>query len=150
MKIEKSDLPLIRERLNVCFDYLRNKGIVHTQKDVADRMGSKKHSISRAFNGTPDYLTESFIDRFAATFGLNSDWIRYGIGEMTDCEASPQSASIVNNQVGNGNHFANGSVERFLNELAAQRELTKEAQQQLTKSQEQMDRLITIIEKMKD
>lgn len=149
MKIERSELPLIQERLNVCFDYLRSKGTVHTKQDVADRMGNKKHSVSRAFNGMPEYLTENFIDRFAATFGLNSDWIRYGNGEMVDGEAVPQGTSIVNTQVGNGNHFANGSVDRFLNELAAQRELTREAQQQLTKSQEQMDRLITIIENLK-
>ncbi len=60
--------------------------------------------------------------------------------------SDPGGTAIVNNQVGNGNHFDNAPVNRFLDELAAQRELTREAQQQLTKSQEQMDKLIAIIE----
>ena len=83
---------------------------------------------------------------------LNREWLLYGEGEMLNKGiADPGNTSIVNNQVGNGNRFENShTVERFLDELAAQRELTKEAQQQLTKSQEQMDRLITIIEKLKD
>ena len=75
-----------------------------------------------------------------------------GVGKMVDADSElpdPGKAAIVNNQVGNGNNFS-APVDRFLDELAAQRELTREAQQQLTKSQEQMDRLITIIDKLKD
>ena len=142
MKIERSELPLIQERLNMCFDYLRNKGVVHTKQDVADRMGAKKHSVSRAFNGVPEYLTESFIERFAATFALNYEWIREGKGELAEGSNLSQTA-IVNNQVGNGNHFnSDMTVNQFMVELAAQRKLTE-------KAQEQMDRLITIIEQLK-
>ena len=62
-----------------------------------------------------------------------------------------ENISIVNNQVGIGNHFSNNStVERFLTELAAQRELTRETQKQLDKSQQQIDRLISIIETIKN
>ena len=62
-----------------------------------------------------------------------------------------ENISIVNNQVGIGNHFNNNStVERFLTELAAQRELTRETQKQLDKSQQQIDRLISIIETIKN
>lgn len=149
-KIE-SGLPEIQERLKSGYLYLKGRGIVHTQQDIANKMGRTKQTVSRAFNGHPLYLTSIFVENFASIFGLNPEWILTGNGDMlADPSQEPQTAAIVNNQVGNGNHFTNGStVERFLDELAAQRELTREAQQQLTKSQEQMDRLITIIEKLK-
>ena len=126
--------------------------MIFTQQDIADRMGHTKNTISKAFNGYPKYLTTTFVNNFAATFGLNAQWILTGVGKMVDADSElpdPGKAAIVNNQVGNGNNFS-APVDRFLDELAAQRELTREAQQQLTKSQEQMDRLITIIEKLKD
>ena len=55
--------------IKVAFQYLRSKGIVHTQKDVGEAMGVGKENISRAFNGNKDYLTPSFISRFNNTFG---------------------------------------------------------------------------------
>lgn len=147
MKINNYELIEIRDRLNTCYEYLRGRGIVHTQQDIADKMGSKKHSVSRAFNAVPEYLTESFLERFATSFSINYKWLRHGEGNMIDSE----SISIVNNQVGIGNHFSNNStVERFLTELAAQRELTRETQKQLDKSQQQIDRLISIIETIKN
>lgn len=146
MKINNFELVEIRDRLNACYEYLRGKGIVHTQQDVANKMGNKKHSVSRAFNAVPEYLTENFLERFASTFNISFKWLRYGEGTMTDNE----SISIVNNQVGIGNHFSNNStVDRFLTEIAAQRELTREAQKQLDKSQQQIDKLISIIETIK-
>ncbi len=52
--------------------------------------------------------------------------------------------SIVNNQVGNGNHFnSDMTVNLFMLELSAHRKLTE-------KAQEQMDRLISIIERFKN
>jgi len=149
---DRSVLTEPQERLKQCFAYLKSRAVIFTQQDIADRMGHTKNTISKAFNGYPKYLTTTFVNNFAATFGLNAHWILTGVGKMVDADSElpdPGKAAIVNNQVGNGNNFS-APVDRFLDELAAQRELTREAQQQLTKSQEQMDRLITIIEKLKD
>lgn len=55
--------------IKVAFQYLRSKGIVHTQKDVSEAMGVSKENISRAFNGNENYLTPSFVRRFNNTFG---------------------------------------------------------------------------------
>jgi len=148
----RSVQPETKSRLKQCFAYLKSRAIVFTQQDIADRMGHTKNTISKAFNGYPKYLTATFVNNFAAIFGLNANWILTGVGNMVDADKEipdPGGTAIVNNQVGNGNHFDNAPVNRFLDELAAQRELTREAQQQLTKSQEQMDRLITIIEQLK-
>lgn len=148
----RSVQPETKDRLKQCFAYLKSKAIVFTQQDIADRMGHTKNTISKAFNGYPKYLTTTFVNNFASIFGLNPQWILTGVGKMVDGDTEftdPGGAAIVNNQVGNGNNFGSPTVDRFMDELAAQRELTREAQQQLTKSQEQMDRLITIIEKLK-
>ena len=58
-----------KERIKKAYDFLRSKGIVHTQQDVADIMGVKKENISRAFNGNDKYLTTNFIIRFNNAFG---------------------------------------------------------------------------------
>lgn len=53
-----------------------------------------------------------------------------------------------NTQVaGNGNNV-NVTTTSLLEELAAQRKLTEKAQEQLSKAQEQIDRLLSIIEKL--
>ena len=142
-KIE-TGLPEIQERLKSGYLYLKGRGIVHTQQDIANKMGRTKQTVSRAFNGHPLYLTSIFIENFASIFGLNPEWILTGNGDMlADSSQEPQQAAIVNNQVGNGNHFnSDMTVNQFMVELAAQRKLTE-------KAQEQMDRLITIIEQLK-
>lgn len=85
---------------------------------------------------------------------LDMNWLKTGVGSMLKGVEDPEHVQTAigngNTQVaGNGNNVTPSStVERFLDELSAQRELTREAQQQLTKSQQQMDRLITIIEQL--
>ena len=131
----------IKERT---IEFIRHKGI--KMKTFEERCGLSTGYVTSMRSG---YGSEKLKNVLSAFPELNREWLLYGEGEMlNDQPTETGGAAIVNNQVGNGNHFdANGTVERFLDELAAQRELTREAQQQLTKSQEQIDRLITIIEK---
>lgn len=134
----------IKERT---IEFIKHKGI--KMKTFEERCGLSTGYVTSMRSG---YGSEKLKNVLSAFPELNRDWLLYGEGEMLN-DSTPEagSASIVNNQVGNGNHFESSqTVNRFLDELAAQRELTREAQQQLTKSQEQMDRLITIIEKLKD
>lgn len=123
-----------------------------TLAELARMAGHKPQIMYDIKKGKTKSVSATLADNILTVFPQYSRiWLLTGEGEMLK-EVPPDQtqAAIVNNQVGNGNHFTNGStVERFLDELAAQRELTREAQQQLTKSQEQMDRLITIIEKLK-
>lgn len=127
--------------------FIKHKGI--KMKTFEERCGLSTGYVTSMRSGFGSEKLKNVLSAFPE---LNRDWLLYGEGEMLN-EVSQEagSAAIVNNQVGNGNQFTGtATVDRFLDELAAQRELTKEAQQQLTKSQEQMDRLITIIEKLKD
>ena len=68
--------------LREAYDYLRSLGKVHTQKDIADIMGSTPPNVSKAFNGDSKYLTQNFLSRFNHAFGdiFNSDWLS-GEGE---------------------------------------------------------------------
>lgn len=65
------------ERFNMAYEYLRSRGILHSQKDVAAIMKSSETNISRAFNGNPKYLTDNFLRRFCKIFGsfINESWL---------------------------------------------------------------------------
>lgn len=71
-------------RLKEAFEYLKSRGIVHKQKDVADIMQSPESNVSRAFKGDVKYLTEGFLRRFNESFNnlFNDDWLLTGEGEM--------------------------------------------------------------------
>ena len=90
------------QRLNEAYEYLRNNGEVHTQKDLAGLMGANRISISRAFKGDEKYLTKSFLIRLNSTFGniFNNSWL---LGEdenmlrnTTNDEATPKIMEFEN------------------------------------------------------
>ena len=130
----------IKERI---IEFIRHKGI--KMKVFEEKCGLSSGYVTSMRKG---FGSEKLSNVLSAFPELNREWLLYGEGEMLkDSQSKSDSAAIVNHQVGNGNHFAsNPTVDHFLDELAAQRELYTK---QLTKSQEQMDRLITIIEQFK-
>jgi len=131
------------ERFSKAYMYLQNMGTFRNQTDAGKKSGQSRSNISAALNGKESILTDSFLRKFNKAFGslFSDEWLIDGIGEML--KYPEISTPIVNNQVGNGNHFnSDMTVNQFMVELAAQRKLTE-------KAQEQMDRLITIIEKLK-
>lgn len=77
-----------KERLNEAVNYLRYKGVVRTQEDIAAKMGTtgKKPSrgnISSALSGNEKVLTDQFIARFCAAFKeISYTWLLLGHGEM--------------------------------------------------------------------
>ncbi len=127
----------IKERT---IEFIRHKGI--KMKTFEERCGLSTGYVTSMRSG---YGSEKLKNVLSAFPELNRDWLLYGEGNMLSEEMPEQgSAAIVNNQVGNGNHFnSEMTVNQFMIELAAQRKLTE-------KAQEQMDRLITIIEKFKE
>ena len=71
------------ERLNEAFNYLRFKGLVKTQKDLAEAIGATAPNVSSALKGDEKFLTDSFIARFSEAFGeVSSHWLLTGEGEM--------------------------------------------------------------------
>ena len=80
-----------KERLNEAFNYLKSKGLVHTQRDVAEKMGATPQNVSLALRGTPAVLTDRFPMRFNNAYFrmFNLDWLITGIGEMLSPTGKP-------------------------------------------------------------
>jgi phage repressor protein C with HTH and peptisase S24 domain len=71
------------ERLNEAFNYLRYNGLIATQKDVSDALGSSPSNISKALKGDERVLTDNFLVRFSDTFSdISSAWLLTGEGKM--------------------------------------------------------------------
>ena len=123
-----------KERFQKAFDYLRDNGNVHTQKDVASAMNASRSNISSAMNGDAKVLTDRFLQRFNSAFGsvFNTDWLLYGKGNML-------SDSTSQNVKGNNNHIAGRDI-NISNEDFSKLIDT------VNKQQEQMGRLISLLE----
>lgn len=97
-----------KNRFYEAFQYLRNKGIVHTQKDLAERIGSSQANISSAIKGVERVLTDRFLHRFNSAFGniFSEDWLLYGKGTMLSAPQSIQHSEGDNspNIIGDNNN----------------------------------------------
>lgn len=122
----KNEITEVLQRLKVCIAYLKDNGVIHTQQNIVDMMQRNKSSVSRALNGDPLYLTNDFIESFTKTFRVfNQIWIETGEGDML--------ANDSNTCLDNNNQINSYIVERFI--------------KLLEKKDEQMDRLIGLLEK---
>ena len=72
------------ERLKKAIEFLKSKGKVHKQKDVASAMGASEATISNALKGDEAKLTDKFLKRFNAAYEyiFNMEWLLSGEGEM--------------------------------------------------------------------
>lgn len=71
------------KRLNEAFNYLRYSGLVATQKDISDALGSSPSNISKALKGDEKVLTDNFLVRFSDAFSeISSAWLLTGEGDM--------------------------------------------------------------------
>lgn len=88
-----------KERLNSAFNYLRNSGLIQTQRDLANKMHAGIANISKALKGNKAVLTDRFLRRLNSAFGniFNDEWLLTGEGEML-CAAADGI-----NIFGNGN-----------------------------------------------
>ena len=72
-----------KERMNKVFDYLRNQGLIHTRKDLAEAIGSTTSNISKMLKGDPKVLTDNMCRRIRKNFKeISADWLISGEGEM--------------------------------------------------------------------
>lgn len=128
------------KRLTLAFEELKRRGLAHNQQEVADKMCVNKSNLSKAFNGEP---SDNFLRRFNAAYNnmFSEEWLLRGEGEMMRQPITQTVNGDGNTSVaGNGNHV-NSDLGRALDEIAAQRRVTE-------KAQEQIDRLLSIIENM--
>jgi len=73
-----------RKRFLTAFNYLRQEGIITSQKDLVEKMDANKATISSAMNGRDGYLTDKFLYKFNNAVGNIFDiaWLLSGHGTM--------------------------------------------------------------------
>ena len=83
-----------KERLNQAYNYLKFKGIIRSQSDLAKKMNASQPNVSLALKGNPAALTVRFLRRFntAADNVFSLDWLLTGEGEML--APQPMAASV--------------------------------------------------------
>lgn len=106
------------------------------QSDLQNILGCAQSMISRIENGR-EAMPANFIRILNETFG--KDVVSKYIDPDVSVTASDNGSTAIS---GNGNHHinANATLEMAINEIAEQRKL-------VSKAQEQIDRLITLLEK---
>lgn len=134
-------------------------GIIATQKELGAKMGySNEATISQIINGKVKE-PKDFVERLSVFVpDLNKSWLETGVGNMLISEGGGQT---FHGDINGGDNKFSGrdmtinppctlgfDIDKVFNEISAQRKLTEEAQAQTRKAQEQMDRLLTIIENL--
>lgn len=72
-----------KERLNMAYEELRGRGLIHSQKEFAAAINTKQSNVSYAMNGKDEYLTDGFVRKVTERFPFFSyDWLVDGVGEM--------------------------------------------------------------------
>ncbi|WP_130893131.1 helix-turn-helix transcriptional regulator [Paraprevotella xylaniphila] len=133
-------------RLKLAIEYLKNKGEVYSQKDVAEKMGTTPPNVSSAIKGVESVLTESFLHRFNRAFNyeFNENWLLTGEGEMLKPN---QSVGDISNSNVSGVNVSGREIHINPNAYDTLLKIVESNQKTTEKFQEQIDRLITIIEK---
>jgi len=71
------------ERLEYIFNTLRNKGLVHTKYDFANKLDYNYSSLCSAMRGDERFLTEPLMTRVATAYldVFDAGWVLTGKGE---------------------------------------------------------------------
>lgn len=125
-----------KDRFKEAYNLLKQKGNFHTQKEAAEKMSASESNMSRALAGDSRVLTKNFIIRFCSAFDntVNPEWIINGEGSM-----------MKNDVNGNNNAIGNEASVR-VNESEIIEKLLDEMKEQRKSSEEQIGRMLTIIE----
>lgn len=104
-------MSLSEEKLQKTYNYLKYIGLVKTQKDFAEKIGTKNVSMSHAMHGNPRYLTKSLFSKVYKTYKdiFSEKWLLTGEGEMlantsTYVNANGTNATAINENNNNINN----------------------------------------------
>lgn len=114
--------------------YMKMKGLNDNQ--VTKECGLSVGLINQARKGKSDIgakAAEKILNKYQ---DLSRVWFLTGEGDMLVTSQSETAVSTPSTDI----------ISKFLEELAAQRGLTEEAQRQTAKAQEQMDKLIAMLQ----
>lgn len=132
-----NDLDDRKNRCKILIRYALGQGIASTQKDLGRLMGySNESSFSQIINGKVD-IPKNFIIKLKNLIPeFNEQWLLTGEGEMVVSEAVTEAPSVATPA-----GISPALLDKALDEIAAQRRIAE-------KAQEQIDRLLAIIEGM--
>lgn len=96
-----------KERMAALFSYLRYKGLVKTQRELADKLGASYSNISSAMKGEERSCTENLLKRINRAYDgiFCEDWLLRGEGNML---ADKQPTIGSQTQLGIVNNITNG------------------------------------------
>ncbi len=81
-----------KQRINEVFNFLRDNGFIHTQKDLAMALGSTSPNVSRMLKGDQKVLTDNICVRIQKAFPvISANWLMSGEGEMVVTDSKPIS-----------------------------------------------------------
>lgn len=124
----------IKDRLKIFIKYL----------GIGQAKFEKKCNLSNGYiNNSKGNYGASKLDYILKVFPeLNRDWLLYGEGEMLKSPVQEAKGDNNTQVIGHCNNVSTPStIDKALEEIAAQRKLVE-------KSQEQIDRLIGVLEKL--
>lgn len=72
------------DRLVEAFQYLYNKGLVHTKREFAEKIGFNGSNLSAAMKGDSRYCTDSLMSKVSIAFPeINAVYLTKGEGSLT-------------------------------------------------------------------
>lgn len=118
--------------------YFKEKGI--TQEEIASLLGVSQAYVNALLNGRKAFGKQQ-AKKWNELFGISVNWLLTGDGDMF------QNNITQNNQNGDNIQGTSVTVNKTEKEYL---EIIKRQSEQLSKSQEQIDRLLSIIEKLNE
>ena len=119
-------------------------------KAFSERLGYDRPQIMYDIQkGKTKRISEELANKIVSVFPeISKSWLLADEGEMIKPSISQNATGNNNMQVAGDGNNVNVTTKSLLDELVAQRKMTELAQSQVSKSQEQIDRLLAIIERM--
>lgn len=105
------------EIINAMLAELKKRGLWQQYKDVAERLGMNRATVSSAIHGHPNGCTQSFIFKLNEAYGslFNPEWLISGKGHMLKADAdlaaetAAKVAEAARMQIDNSIHQHNAS-----------------------------------------
>lgn len=134
------------DRYKIFIRYIKSIGIAPSQKEFGKLLGYGNESyFSQIINGQVEEPKDFMAKIKKLVPDLNTEWLQSGEGEMI--VRTVQSNSGGDNINGNNVRVTKTESDKLLDVILKQADQLSVSQAQISKSQEQIDRLITLIER---
>jgi plasmid maintenance system antidote protein VapI len=135
-----------KDRLVAAFDSLRFQKKVSSQTDFGEKIGYNKSHVSELMNGRKP-VTNTLAVTLQTKFGIRFEWLMNGEGEMFYKDAATDSETVESEKRNINSILQSVEKNDVIVGLNSNNMLDRHVSI-IEKQAEQMDRLITIIEKM--